>query len=303
MLSGIAVSVAQAGHGDKDHREKRVVVEKAPGQGAFLGIMMQELDEGVREGLDTTAKRGVIVTEVIDESPAAQAGIQDGDVIVEFEGKKVDSPEELRKLIADQGVGEKVSVKLVRGKESKTVELTLGDWADQPAMAWMQDNDDDAMAPWHALRHYATAMVWPGRLGVRISELNEDLGSYFGVKAGEGVLVLDIEEKSTAEAVGLKAGDVIVKVKGTEVKSARDIREGLEDADPGDEIAVTVVRNKKTVELKGEMKEGEGVMWRGDAPGMRSLFIPGDSDNDDLRRELDELRKEIDELKKELKKS
>jgi serine protease Do len=240
------------------------------------------------------------VTEVIDDSPAEKAGIEDGDIIVEFEGKKVESADELRKLISEESVGDKVSVKLVRDNESKAFDVTLGDWADQPTMVWYGGPGDDFAAPYrHHLEGFAHAMVWPHRLGVRVSELNEDLGSYFGVKGGEGVLVLDIEENSTGEAVGIKGGDVIVKVEGEAVKSTEQLRDALSDVEPGDDVTVTVVRNKKTIDLKGEMKEAEGAAFG--APAMR-MFHRG-APNDDLRRELDQLRKEIDELKKELKKS
>jgi predicted metalloprotease with PDZ domain len=301
ILPVTLVSPAAAGKDPKSKSamapkaERTVVVEQ---KGAFFGITMQELDEAVREGLNTSAKNGVLVTEVIEDSPAAKAGVEDGDIIVEFEGKNVESADQLRELIAAGTTGDKVSVTLVRGKAQKEIEVTLGDWADQP-MALFYDGSEDG--PWHHLRGFANAMVWPGRLGVRVSELNADLGSYFGVNQGEGVLVLDVDKNSTAEAVGLKGGDVIVKVEGDAVKSPQELRERMSEVDEGDELTVTVMRNKKTLELKGAMKETEGASWfRSHGPRLHYAPSP---DNDELRKEMDQLRKEIDELKKELKKS
>jgi C-terminal processing protease CtpA/Prc len=115
-----------------------------------------------------------------------------------------------------------------------------------------------------------------------------------------------VHDESTAEALGVKAGDVIVEVEGNEIHSAKDVRESLSELDEGDDVNVTVVRKTKRVELKGELKEGSQARWhhefRGRKPQIRSFTIPHIED-DDLRKEVDELRKEIEELKKELKKS
>jgi serine protease Do len=240
---------------------------------------------------------------VIDGSPADKAGIQDGDIIVEFKGKKVKSPDELRELVAKQEIGDEIKVKVVRGEDSETLQITLGDWADQPAFAWSGRN----LAP-----HMGRAMRWVSKfshkqLGVRVSQVNEDLGSYFGVDEGEGVLVLSIVDESTAEAIGIKAGDVVVEVEGEEIQSAGDIRESLSDIDDGDEVNVTVVRKKKRVELKGEYKGNSNATWfsnnwQGHGPRFRAFAIPDDY-KDELRKELDELREELEDLKKELKKS
>jgi C-terminal processing protease CtpA/Prc len=114
-------------------------------------------------------------------------------------------------------------------------------------------------------------------------------------------------DESTAEALGVKAGAVIIKVEGKEVHSAKDVRGGLSELDEGDEVNVTVVRKKKKVELKGELKEGSSARWhhrfQNHAPRIESFTIPHIEHDDDLRKEVDELRKEIEELKKELKKS
>jgi serine protease Do len=302
-VSWLVVQTAVA-HGDRQRDTKRIVIKSSDEHKAFLGVLMQELTDEVLEGLDTDVKRGVLVTEVIEGSPAEKAGIEEGDIIVEFKGKKVNSPEQLRELVAKEGVGDEVKVKLVRDKRSKTIEVTLGDWADEPAVAWTVPDHRDLHIG-DAMKGYLSAFSGK-RLGVSVSEINDDLGSYFGVKEGEGLLVLEVHEESTAEGLGVKSGDVIVEVEGEEVRSTGDIREGLSDVDPGDEVNVTVVRKKKKVELKGQLKEGEHVWhydWRGRGPRVRAFTVPDVDFNDDLRKELDELRKEIEELKKELKKS
>jgi len=298
-FSWLAVRDASAG-GDRDEH-KRIVIESSGEHKAFLGVLMQELTDEILEGLDTKVKRGVLITEVIDGSPADKAGIQDGDIIVEFGGKKVDSPDELRDLVAEQEIGDEIKVKVVRDDASETVEITLGDWADQSGFSWTGD-----FAPQMDRAMRFVGQFSHKQLGVRVSQVNEDLGSYFGVDEGEGVLVLSVIDESTAEAIGVKAGDVVVEVEGEEIQSAGDIRESLSDIDDGDEVNVLVVRKKKRVELKGEYEGNSHATWlhgwQDHGQRVRAFTIPDDY-KDELRKELDELREELEELKKELKKS
>ncbi len=292
------------GHGDKS---KRIVIESKEKKGAFLGVVMQELSDEILEGLNTSAKRGVLVSEVVEDSPADKAGIEEGDIIIEFGGKRVESPEKLRDLVAKREIGDEVKIKVVRGKRTKSVRVALGDWADQPDLAFGDIEHFEFLQPHLGKAMNYISSVWPKTLGVQVSAVNEDLGSYFGVDEGEGVLVLDVHDESTAEALGVKAGDVIVEVEGNEIHSAKDVRESLSELEEGDKVNVTVVRKKRKVELEGELKEGSQARWhykfKGHKPHTRSFRIPHIEYDDDLRKDVDELRKEIEELKKELKKS
>ncbi|MDH3216512.1 MAG: PDZ domain-containing protein [Candidatus Krumholzibacteria bacterium] len=307
VLSLLVVQAVQAKSGQ--HGDRRVKIEhRMQGkEGAFLGVKMQQLNDDLREGLGASVKHGVVVSEVIDGSPAQKAGIKEGDIIVEFAGEKVESPDELQRLVAEAEIGDEVKIKLIRDKKSKTYEVSLGDWADNPTMVWMGPDDFEVMVPDGDDVQALLGRLQPRRLGVRVSDVNKDLGSYFGVKEGQGVLVLEVEGQTTAEDMGVKAGDVIVRIEGEEVRSVSDIHETMSELDAGDEVNVTVVRKKKDVKLKGEVKDSADT-WlhslRGHAPRMRSFSVPEmHFDRDDLREELDELRKEIEELKKELKKS
>lgn len=310
VLLGVVVAsvfVAQAVNAHKERRHgkdkaERILIQER--HGPFLGVKMQELSEALSDGLDTKVKKGVLVTEVIEGSPAERAGLEDGDIIVEFDGNKVNSPDELQSLVGEADDGDEVKIKVVRGKKSKTLKVTLGDWEDHPTFGFLRDFDFEAPHV-ESFSHYAN-LLRPRRLGVHVSELNGDLAPYFGVKAGEGLLVLEVSDESTAEEAGVKAGDVIVKVEGEDIRSTGDIHEQISELDAGDEVNITVVRKKKTMELKTEMKEG-GRYWfqsgRGRAPRARAFSLPHIEIDEDIRKELDELRKEIEELKKELKKS
>lgn len=285
----------------KHHGSRHAVQFEA--EGAFLGITMQELTDELREGLNSKVEGGVLVSSVIEGSAAEAAGIKEGDIITEFGGKKVESPEALRKMIADQEVGDKIKVKVVREGKSQNVDVALGDLADAP-MAFFHGRDGLRMMPPREEMKAMIANLRPRRLGVQAHELDEDLSSYFGVGAGEGVLVLGVEEETTAANAGIKAGDVIVGIGDDKVGSIGDIREAMSEVEKGDKIAITVVRKNKRVKLDGEIADAKTVWmnrlpheWRRHGP------VRGFGSGDEMRKELDELRKEVDELKKELDKS
>lgn len=303
ILTMAVVLVAAAGA----HPHKRHMI-RIESEGAFLGVTMQELTEELRKGLNSKAKNGVLVSSVVEGSAAERAGIEEGDIIVEFDGNKVESPDALRELIAEKEVKDEVSVKFVREGKSKTIDLTLGDWADHSPMAIFGDADRFEIAlPRGEQFSSMIAHLRPRQLGVRAHEMDADLSSYFGVDEGEGVLVLGVEGETTAEQAGIKAGDVIVALEDKKVETIGDIREAMSALEKGDELNITVVRKNKRVKLKGEVQDAKNV-WIDQFPremrrhgrGMHKLYLGVE---DDLREQMKELRKELDELKKEFNKS
>jgi serine protease Do len=254
---------------------------------------MQELTDKLREGKGLKVKSGVLITEVVEGSPAEEAGLQEGDVVVAFNGKEVDSPDALQDLVADTAIGDQVKIKIVRGDRQRTLDVTMGEWDDS---RWFGFNMPD---DW---KFSVADLTNRFRLGVRVSELNGDLAPYFGVDEGEGMLVLGVDEESTANEMGIKSGDVIVGVAGKEIESVDDIHKAMGELEEGEEFEVTVIRKKKHTTLKGEAKEGAGAYWF----NSRSFNMPRvqmHRVDDDLRKEIDELREEIEELRQELKKS
>jgi len=302
---GVFVASAQAKRdGDTKVRDKRTVrVSNMEGKG-YLGVRMQELTDEMRKGLNVRADHGVLVSDVIAESPAKEAGLEEGDIIIRFNGKKVESPEQLRELVADTEAGDDVEVEIVRDERQKTLHVTIAEWPENGYSFSMDDFD------WEDMPRFVHAFI-PKRLGVNIANINSDLAPYFGVQPDEGVLILRVDDDTMAEKMGLKAGDVIKEINGKSIDSAGDIRNALEDVDVGDEVQVTVVRNKETQTLKGEMQENESYRnlrnafrWygRGDAPHAPHMVMPRMQDNEELRKEIDQLREELDQLKQEMKK-
>jgi hypothetical protein len=113
-------------------------------------------------------------------------------------------------------------------------------------------------------KQFAHGFMKPhGYLGVRVSEISEDLGDYFGVKGREGVLVLEVINSSPAEYAGLKEGDIILEVDGKELKGPDRLIKYIKKCEPGEEVEVTYKRKRRTrtvmVELEGA--PGQGMPW------------------------------------------
>lgn len=306
----VAVALVAAGGsladpGDKDH--------------GYLGVYMQKLTRDVRDGLDLDVKKGVLVSGVQEDSPAAKAGLEDGDVIVEFNGESVSSPDDLRDLVGDTEPGTEVEIVVIREGDRKTLEVVVGerpddwsvfDWSDdghRHGLRWFS-NDGDHWLGDSGRQAYAMFLGGP-KLGVTAAELNEGLADYFDAAPGEGILVLEVIDDSIAEEAGIEAGDVIQKVDDNSIASVDDLRESLSDFEEGDEFEVTILRKGKTQKLSATMNDQSlHSFWSGNAPHVDiKQFKGGDMprihiDRDDLDETLDELREEINKLKKEIKK-
>ncbi len=284
----------------------------------YLGIYMQELTRNVKRGLDLKVDRGVLINNVADDSPAEDAGLREGDVIVQFDGKDVEDPDELADLVSNTSPGDKIKVKIVRDGKEKTLTVTIGERDDD---VWFFNNGDGFDFDFgkngqfgRGLRNMVVEIAGP-RLGVEVHEVGRELGEYFDTD--KGMLVLDVSDESMAEEAGVEVGDVITKIGDEDIREWGDIGEALQEFDEGDDVKIEVVRKGKKQTLSAEMDDKLVRNWRGRAPnvdfnwdGPRNVWrhrapmrVERLHGNDaELREELDELRRELKELKKELKK-
>lgn len=306
----IAVAIAGASSAALA-KEKKKTAGTETGNG-YIGVYLQELTADVKKGLDLKVDKGVLVSGVEEDSPADNAGIEDGDVIVRFNGKSVSSPDELRGAVRAVSPGKETKVDVVHEGDSKTVTITVSERPERHAMRWSHGDDDDTPM---AFARTFTMMGGP-RLGVQAHELeDEGLASYFGAKKGDGILVLSVDDESVAGKAGVKPGDIISKVGNDKIEESEDVRHALKDYNKGDTFDITVIRHGKSQALKATMDDQDhefafdmpapgAFHWRGTprtphAPMAPRVYVnPGD--RDEMRRELDDLKQQIQELKEQL---
>ena len=271
-VAAIAVTRTRAQGGEKDKPQEGTrtfgpVVPHPPmgkrfrigigGGGAWLGVVLKDLTvEEVKE-LKLAGEYGVQVKEVVDESPAAKAGLAKDDIIVEFAGEKVRSAEQLHRLVRETPPGRNVAIVTRRGSETKTLTARLG----EPKVHTFEYLEAPVSPPEIEIPEFD--FVWQtrgARLGISADELTPQLAEYFGVKQGKGVLVREVVVGSAAEKAGLKAGDVIVAVDGKEVATVSKLRRALAgDTEEKRKVTLTIVRDRREQTLTVEVEPPERV--------------------------------------------
>jgi len=166
----------------------------------WLGVSIQDMSPELASQFGVAEPKGVLVSDVLDGSPAKRAGLERGDVIVEFDGKTVENPTQLRNAVAQTVIGKKATVKFIRDKGARSVEVTITEQPKTVAQAGSEESGESA-SPASLLSD------------LEVRELNGDLASRLGLSTGErGVVIVRVRSGSVADEAGLKEGDIILEV-------------------------------------------------------------------------------------------
>jgi serine protease Do len=263
---------------------------------AHLGVALGEVTPEKARELKLPAVAGAIITSVEKDSAAAKAGLEKGDVVVEFDGTRVRSSAELRRLVRETPAGRTVAIKVMRGGQAHTLSAKL----EAPANRHFNITVPEIHIPPMNFPDFNFSFG-PARasLGISGDDLTSQLAQYFGVKQGKGVLVREVMVGSAAEKAGLKAGDVIVQVDGQAVGGVDELRAALNDkfTDDTRKLNLTVVRDHQeqtvTVELT-RSTPGERHVGRAAVIGF------GPTDLAQLRGQAEQMRLAADQLRREL---
>jgi len=203
----------------------------------WLGVAIQDLTPELATQFGITDTKGVLVSDVMAESPAKKAGFERADVIVEYDGKSMDSPTHLRNAVAQTPIGKKVPVKLIRDKKPKTIEVTI---VEQPKSLGQPSAEEN--------RESAVSSGVLSDLDVR--ELNEELTARYGLKATErGVVVVSVKSGSAAEEMGVREGDVILEVNRKPVSSLKSYEQAASGLAKDQAVLLLLKRKGQTIYL------------------------------------------------------
>lgn len=234
---------------------------------SYLGVDICNVTQDRLGALKLKEERGVEITMVDKDGPAAKSGIKEHDVILDFNGTKVDSEEQLRRLLRETPPGRTISLGLSRDGQPLTIKVQLGDrdklmgemdkkWGlhipAPPVMPDVPSMRDFAWAP-----DIRILRVSPTRIGIVVDNLTPQLGEYFGVKNADGVLVRSVEKGSAAEAGGIKAGDVITKIDNEPISDRSDLTRALRQKKSGQKIAVGIMRDRREQTLTVTLSENK----------------------------------------------
>lgn len=216
----------------------------------YLGVTVEEMTPSMRAEMKLGKRSGLLVTGVIPGSPADEAGLEEDDVIVKFDGKAVEQVDDFVELVGNTAPKNTVRIDLVRDGSDQSLKAVIGRKRSRSFGYFLGDN-----AP-----HVS---VWSDRprLGVQLQELNEDLAAYFPGAEKGGALVLEVVKDSPAEDAGLKAGDVIVQIDDEAVADPEDVIDLLGDYDAGDKVQLAYLRKGSRQSAEVELAEDGGVRW------------------------------------------
>ncbi len=217
----------------------------------WLGVSLQELTADLCEAMDITSGTGVLITNVVEESPAQEAGIAVGDVILKYNDTAITSPGRLSRLVRKTAPGSKVTVEISRQGKEKSLYVKIGDLERKMEIYSLPGEIDLDEIP-HLIGHWLGPDLW---LGVHTVDLSDQLAQYFHIKDGRGVLVKEVIEDSPAEKAGLKAGDVIIKSDGERIEDTPDLHQVIGGHEQGEDMELVVIRGGKEKKLTATLEE------------------------------------------------
>lgn len=171
----------------------------------WLGVMIQPLTPELAKRLGLKEEKGALVSDVVEGGPADKAGIKGGDLIIEFDGKKVDNPSHLRNMVANTAPGSEVPLKIVREGKTETLKIRVTE----------QKPEEAAPAVQNILS------------GINVQELTASLKKDLGIPERiQGVIITNVEEESPAADV-LRKEDIIMEVNRVKIKSMKDYKSAV----------------------------------------------------------------------------
>jgi serine protease Do len=224
------------------------------GTGAYLGVDISDVTSDRLGALKLKEEKGVEVTMVDQDAPAGKAGLKEHDVILIMNGTAIDSGAQIKRMIHETPPGRVVTFEVSRDGQPVTIKVQLADRRKQ--YTWKSSNSGDyhveipPIPPMPAMPSYEmpeinVVMVHSSaRSGLMVENLTPQLGEFFGVKNGDGVLIRSVEKGSRAEKAGFHAGDIIVKVNDEPVHDANDFTHALRSHGAGNNT-VGVIRDKR----------------------------------------------------------
>jgi membrane-associated protease RseP (regulator of RpoE activity) len=224
------------------------------GTSSYLGVDISDVTTERLNTLKLKEEKGVEVTMVDQDAPAGKAGIKEHDVILTMNGTSIESGAQLRRMIHEMPPGRIVTFGLSRDGQPVTVKVQLADKKKEFSMNGHDMKNFHVDVPEIHIPDIdipAINMVMvtsSARSGLMVENITPQLGEFFGVKNGNGVLVRSVEKGSRAEKAGFRAGDVIVKVNNQPVHDTSDFMHAVRSRN-GAEVNVGLIRDKKEQNL------------------------------------------------------
>jgi len=229
--------------------------------GTYLGVNLAEIDPNRAKELKLKEDYGVEISRVEENSPAEKAGVKPGDVVLEYNGQRVEGMEQFGRMVRETPPGREVKLTISRDGKTQTLTAMLS----TRKVRFQANFPPDFVMP--EFRMPDIPQIYTATrsaiLGVEAETLGSQLAVYFGVK--DGVLVRSVLDNTPAQKAGIKAGDVITKVDGMGVTAPSELSSAVRTANAKKTYAIELMRDRKpvTVNVMVEDRSEERYIPRG----------------------------------------
>ncbi len=195
----------------------------------WLGVLIQPVTEDVAEALRLDEARGALVADVVPRSPAEKAGFRRGDVILSFDGNRVEENDDLPLMVAETEVGKRANVGIIRSGEKKVLRVVIDELKDEAVPVEVQEPNEES------------------QIGATVQELTADIARSLGIEDTSGVVVSDVDVDGPAAEAGLRRGDVILEINSTPVNTTAEFKSLTKNASEAKPLLLLVRRGKNTL--------------------------------------------------------
>ena len=192
----------------------------------WLGVGIQPVTADLATKFNVKEGEGVLINEVFEGDPASKGGIQPGDVIAKLNGKVVDTPQTLSRLVASLTPGKDVDLEIIRDGKRKNMIVKLGERKEEAVTA--------------SIPKQAETM-----LGLNVQDLTPELANRFKLKEEKGVLVTKVESGSAADSEGIKEGDLIREINRSAINNSEDFKNATGKIKEGESVLIRVIRENR----------------------------------------------------------
>ena len=208
----------------------------------WLGVSIQPLTPELARSFGSKDAKGVLINEVMPDSPAARAGLKPGDILLEFEGRPMEGPGDLQRAVGLFSPDRSAKLKVLRDQVEKTVEIKVGQAPDERQAQQQQQRPGSGRAR--------------SMLGLEVRPVTPEIARQLNLRTTDGVIVVRVEDGTPAAEAGVQRGDVVKQLNGQNVKTMADferLTQGMKEGDP-----LTVLLQRGAMSLYVAFRVGRG---------------------------------------------
>lgn len=189
----------------------------------YLGVYLQEITDDLKNALGLPSLKGVLISDVVENTPASKAGIKSGDVVLEFNGKGVEDLQSFRIQVASTQIGKTIKMKIFRDSREKMISVKISEFPEELSSVVGEEKEKS-------------------ELGLKVIAVTDSQAQRFNLETKSGVVVIDIIANSPAEEASIKVGDVILTIGKNEIKNINNYRAAVSKLKKGKPIIFHIQR-------------------------------------------------------------